>query len=97
MDDLSRRDFLKKGSIGVAAGAVALQAGGAVTKAVSAQAAERTSRGASTDTPAPEAAEAIVAYVRPGSRGEVHLMVGDNEVVQHDRELASRIIRASQS
>ena len=96
MDDLSRRDFLKKGSIGVAAGAVALQASGAITQAVSAKAAEHTARGAAA-ADAPTTKDAVVAYVRPGSRGEVHLLVGDAEVVQHDTDLARRIIRASQS
>ena len=95
MDDLSRREFLKRGSIGVAAGAIAIGSGAVVADAVAANAAERTSSGVSTE-PA-EASEPIVAYVRKGAHGEVRLMVGDHEVVHKDADLARRIIRAAHS
>jgi hypothetical protein len=90
MDDLSRREFLRKGSIGAVAGAVALSSGAAVSKVASAKAAEM--------PPTAEeatAAEPIVAYVKQGARGEVRVMVGSQEVVHDDPELARRIIRAS--
>jgi hypothetical protein len=38
-----------------------------------------------------EATEPLVAYVRDAHTGEVAVMVGEREVVVHDRELAARI------
>ena len=93
MDDLTRRDFLKRGSVGVAAGAIVLGAGSTLANAVAANAEERNpagTKGASATT-----SEPIVAYVRRGARGEVRLLVGEHEVVQHDTDLARRIIRAA--
>jgi hypothetical protein len=94
MDDLSRRDFLKRGSAGVAAGALVLGAGTSIGSAVAANASERETSGAASGGPA-EASEPIVAYVRRGAHGEVRLMVGEQELVQHDADLARRIIRAA--
>jgi hypothetical protein len=91
MDDLTRRDFLKRGSVGVAVGAVAIGSGATIAEAVAANAAERpASGGAAADT-----SEPIVAYVRKGTHGEVRLLVGDQEVVHRDADLARRIIRAA--
>jgi anaerobic selenocysteine-containing dehydrogenase len=91
MADLSRRDFIKRGSLGVAAGVAAAGIG------ADAALAGRVARGAK--EPATHAAttadEPIVAYVRRGSRGEVSLMVGGSEIVRKDADLARRIIRAS--
>jgi hypothetical protein len=92
MDDLSRREFLKRGSAGVALGAIAIGSGAAIGDAVAANAAERPATGGG--APA-EAAEPIVAYVKKGAHGEVRLMVGDQEVVHRDADLARRIIRAA--
>jgi hypothetical protein len=67
MADLSRRDFIRRGSIGVAAGVAAVGIG------ADAAMAGRVPRGKepSADTAASTAGEPIVAYVRRGSRGEV--------------------------
>jgi anaerobic selenocysteine-containing dehydrogenase len=92
MSDLSRRDFIKRGSLGVAAGVAAAGIG------ADAALAGRVARGAKepgTHAAATTADEPIVAYVRRGSRGEVSLMVGGSEIVRKDADLARRIIRAS--
>ena len=92
MDDVSRREFLRKGSIGAAAGAFAIGMGAeGVAKAATrsdAKAAPADAREVTSDEP-------IVAYVKQGTRGEVHVMVGSREVVRKDADLAKRIIRAS--
>jgi anaerobic selenocysteine-containing dehydrogenase len=92
MDDLSRRDFLKRGSAGVALGAIAIGSGATIADAVAANAKEKPASGGA--APA-EASEPIVAYVKKGAHGEVRLMVGDQEVVHRDADLARRIIRAA--
>jgi hypothetical protein len=94
MSDLSRREFLRKGSVGAAAGIAAakLVADGGIASAVV--------RGAdkAADVPVEERnAEPIVAVVKRGSRGEVTLMAGSTEVVRKDADLARRIVRASKS
>lgn len=91
MADLSRRDFIRRGSIGVAAGVAAVGIG------ADAALAGRVPRDKepSADAAASTAGEPIVAYVRRGSRGEVSLMVGSTEIVRKDADLARRIIRAS--
>lgn len=92
MADLSRREFIRKGSIGVAAGvaAIGLGAEGGIAHAAT---------GATNETPAEHGeaitSEPIVAYVRQGASGEVTVMAGSREVVHKDPDLARRIIRAS--
>ncbi|QBR92748.1 twin-arginine translocation signal domain-containing protein [Nocardioides euryhalodurans] len=64
------------------AGAVA----GTVAAAGSAQAA----------TPhADSAQESVVAYVPDHRRSELHVLVGEREVVVHDRDLVTRILNAA--
>jgi hypothetical protein len=41
------------------------------------------------------ARESVVAYVHDHRSSEVRLMVGEREVVVHDRELATRILNAA--
>jgi hypothetical protein len=37
----------------------------------------------------------VVAYIRDHRSSEVRLLVGEREVVVHDRELATRILNAA--
>jgi hypothetical protein len=89
MAELSRRTFLRR-SAAAAAGAAAVAAAGVPQIA---RAAGDVASGA--DTGAGDAgADTVVAYVRGGS-GEVTLMVGEQEVVARDRDLARRIRRVA--
>ena len=81
MSETSRRNLLAAGGAGVAAGAVGLTLSPA-------QAAEARRSGSS-------AKESVVAYVHDHRSSEVRLMVGEREVVVHDRELATRILNAA--
>jgi len=92
MSDLSRREFLRKGSVGVATGVVAarLVTDGAIASAAA--------REPGTVDDGPEDArsdEPVIAVVKRGSHGDVTLMVGSTEVVRKDADLARRILRAS--
>lgn len=81
MSDTSRRKLLAVTGASVAAGTVGLAMGPA-------QAAEaRRSR--------TSAHESVVAYVHDHRSSEVRLMVGEREVVVHDRDLATRILNAA--
>jgi hypothetical protein len=84
MSDTSRRKLLAAGGAGVAAGTVGLAglAGGP------AQAAEAQRSRSS-------AKESVVAYVHDHRSHEVRLMVGEREIVVHDRDLATRILNAA--
>ena len=92
MADFSRREFLRKGSIGVAAGVAAIGLG---TEGGIARAATRATNEAPAEEGEAITSEPIVAYVRQGASGEVTVMAGSREVVHRDPDLARRIIRAS--
>ncbi|MEO6510112.1 MAG: hypothetical protein ABIO16_03910 [Nocardioides sp.] len=80
MSDTSRRKFLAAAGIG-AAGTVGLTG-------ESASAAPATRR-------ADSAREPVVAFVEHHFSDRVHLMVGEREIVVHDRDLATRILNAA--
>jgi hypothetical protein len=81
MSETSRRKLLAAGGAGVAAGAVAM-----TVSPAEAGEARRTSS---------SARESVVAYVHDHRSSEVRLMVGEREVVVHDRDLATRILNAA--
>jgi len=88
---VSRRTFMRR-SAAAGAGAVALSGlGGAPGAAAAALTAPKEPAHGDEATPT----EAVVAYVRAGSSGEVTVMAGEREVVRRDRELARRILRAA--
>jgi hypothetical protein len=80
MSDTSRRKFLAVTGAGAAAGTVAMTAGKA-----SAAASRKPG----------SARESVVAYVRDHRSGELRLMVGEREVVVHDKDLVTRILNAA--
>ena len=81
MSDTSRRKLLAVTGASVAAGTVGLAMGPA-------EAAEARRSGTS-------ARESVVAYVHDHRSNEVRLMVGEREIVVHDRDLATRILNAA--
>ena len=82
MSNTSRRKFLEMAGTGAAvAGAAAV-----VPSAAFAGEAERGTKSAT---------EPVVAYVKDARSSELSLMVGDREVVVHDRDLVNRILNAA--
>jgi hypothetical protein len=81
MSDSSRRGFL------ILAGAAAAGAGVAAVAPSSSKAREQATRSVAVDGP-------IVAYVSDLQRGEVSVMMGEREVVVHDRALCASLARA---
>jgi anaerobic selenocysteine-containing dehydrogenase len=90
MSGVDRRTFIKRSAAGVA-GAAAIGALGAGPAAAATRLASRD--GGDTE-PESASGDAVVAYIRPGTR-EVRVMVGDREVVHRDADLARRILRAA--
>lgn len=87
MAEMTRRDLLKKGSLGLAgAAAIGMVAGGLPPVAAAA-----TPRRRSPMPTGGEPSEAVVAYVRDASSGEVGILVGTKEIVTHDAVLARRL------
>jgi hypothetical protein len=84
MSETSRRQVLAATGAGVAAGTVGLTglAGGAAHAAEARR------------TPG-SARESVVAYVQDHRSGTLRLMVGEREVVVHDRDLVTRILNAA--
>ena len=90
MSEVSRRTFIKRSAAG-AAGVAAIGALGAGPAA----AATRLGAHADADTDTAATSEdAVVAYVRPGTR-EVRVMKGEQEVVHRDPDLVRRLLRAA--
>ncbi|HST50165.1 hypothetical protein [Jatrophihabitans sp.] len=85
MTDSTRRTFL------IASGAGAAAIG--MAAAVPATADARTSDAASATLP--HDATDLVAHVADPSSGTVTLLVGEREVVVHDRDLVARLARAA--
>lgn len=80
MNDTSRRKLLAVAGTGAAAGVVGLAAGPAA---------------AQTRRNADSAQDSVVALVEGGGSDEITLMVGESEVVVHDRDLVNRILNAA--
>ena len=81
MSNTTRRNVLAIAGAGVAAGTVGLTSG----QAHAAPVARRND----------SAHESVVAYVKDHHSGELRLMVGEREVVVHDRDLVTRILNAA--
>lgn len=79
MSETSRRNFMAAAGIGVAAAS-------AVTLSASAAEAKPSVKGAK---------EPVIAMIDDHKAGVVHLLVGDREVVVHDKDLATRILNAA--
>ncbi|HEX4018240.1 MAG TPA: hypothetical protein VHX15_16005 [Frankiaceae bacterium] len=85
MSDSTRRTFL----VATGAGAAALS----VSALAPAAQAATTTKNAKGGSPASD--EPLVAYVSNASKGELTLLVGEREVLVHDRELVARLARAA--
>ena len=84
MSDTSRRKFLAAAGVGTA-GTVGLTGlNGSAEAAAPADA-----------TRSHSAKQPVVAYVEHHFSDWVHLMVGEREIVVHDRDLATRILNAA--
>ena len=86
MSDTSRRKFLAAAGIGAAGTTAGLMTGTGSASAAPAAAATRN---------ADSAKQPVVAYVEHHFSDRVHLMVGEREIVVHDRDLAARILNAA--
>ncbi|GAB3652565.1 hypothetical protein GCM10027596_01860 [Nocardioides korecus] len=80
MSETNRRKFLAVTGAGAVAGAVGLAASPA---------------SAAVTRRADSAQEPVVAYIEDHSSDELHLMVGEREVVVHDHDLVARILNAA--
>jgi hypothetical protein len=81
MSQTSRRTFLTVAGAGAAAGTVAATSGMAFA--------------AETRRKVDSAKQPVVAYVRDHRSSELQLMVGEREVIVHDRDLVARILNAA--
>jgi hypothetical protein len=89
MNNLTRRGFLTRSSIGVAIAAALAAIPGVATVL-------KQPRAAAMWNPAATLGEPLIAHVRDLNSGEISLLVGTREVVQKDVELARRLYAAAQ-
>jgi hypothetical protein len=93
MSELSRRSFLKQG------GATAAAAGALIVtpKALSRKAPAVTRGGAVSKSRASSKASnrTLVAHVPDVRKDELRVLIGEREIVLHDRALVSRLARAA--
>jgi hypothetical protein len=91
MNDLTRRRFLTRGSLGLAmAGALGAIPAIATALKLPAHAAFGIPQGGTAGM-----AEPLVAHVRDLATGEISLLVGTQQVIHRDRELAARLYAAA--
>jgi hypothetical protein len=86
MSDTSRRKFLAAAGIGAAG--TAGMVSGLMGESATAATAPATRNHDSAKQP-------VVAFVEHHYSDRVHLMVGEREIVVHDRDLAARILNAA--
>lgn len=79
MSETSRRKFLAAAGVGAAAGAAAIGTGGSAEAVPSAR----------------RATEPLLAVIDDPRQGTIRFLVGEREVVVHDRDLATRILNAA--
>jgi hypothetical protein len=90
MSDLSRRNFLAHGAAAAGAVVVVGQLGdGAASAATSLAGSEPASFGAR-----PVASQPFVVYIRNAAKGEVAVLLAEEEIVYTDRALVGRLQRA---
>ncbi len=95
MDDITRRRFLRKASVGAAAaGAVAVGGTGVFTALTSAEAASPPLL-ASSDTPGVEGS-GVIAHVDDAKAGRISIYVGTRKIEYTNRDLAQQLYRAAQ-
>ena len=88
MAGLTRRGFIKHASVSAAAvGVLAAGPGLSVVQAAT--------EPHNTALTARELQGPIVAHIRNVASGEIAVMVGTREIIVHDRELVSRLIRTA--
>src|SRR5579875_275849 len=99
MSRVSRRLFLVRGSLGVAAAGVAAAIPGIGGLASSAPEGAPEVDGAAgdlaTSTAGPDGA--VAAHIRDLATGEISIYSGDSQVIYRDPALAARLVQASQS
>jgi hypothetical protein len=94
MANLSRRQFLTRTSLTVAAGAAAAAGGPQVAGLLGSAEAVGTKAKAPATAAARTAEEPVVAYVRGGANAEVTVMAGHRKIVRTDPDLVRRLLGA---
>ncbi len=98
MSPLNRRDFLKSGSIAVAAAGVASAIPIAVPTLAGAsapKAPDTSESGVGREETGGQLDQPLVAHVRSLDTGEIGLFYGDREITYQDRNLAAQLHRAA--
>ena len=96
MAGVSRRSFLGKGSMAVAAAGVLSSVPGlsSLFSAAETEAPAGDAAVAGADVGTADLSEPLVAHVRDISTGEISVFNGTREVIVRDPQLASRLVRA---
>lgn len=92
MQDLSRRGFLKVAGKGAAAAGLVAVAPTALLATAGAATKPKAPKREATVRPVASSENLVVHIPNPRS-GEIRFMVGEREVVRHDRALVARLVR----
>ncbi len=93
MAQLSRRAFIQKTSVGLAAAA-------AVTAVPLIGGTRRSSsprKGTRSQSALPNSSSGLVAHITDRKTGEIHIYLGEQEIIHHDRALVSQLLSAAKS
>jgi len=96
MSELSRRSFLKQsGATAAAAGAFVAAPKGLTRSTAKAPTSDRPAARTTQAAIRARASRHLVVHVPDTRKNELRLLVGDREVVVHDRDLVARLARAT--
>jgi hypothetical protein len=99
MNELSRRLFLKRGSLTVAAAGIASSVPGMNLLSSlgpdSADAGEAASVGSGEAASADSLSGPLIAHVKDLSTGEISIFMGENEYSYRDPQMAAKLLRAA--
>ena len=93
MSEISRRGFLKASGGGLVTAGVIAAAPVTALKAASAATVGMNRSNAANEVHAVATTQTVVVHIPNPRSGELRFMVGEKEIIRHDRSLVARLIR----
>lgn len=93
MNEISRRGFLKGAQVSLVAAGIAAVSPMTMSTVATAATIKTGSTASKDDVHALSTTETVVVHIPNPRTGEIRLMVGEKEIIRHDRALVARLIR----
>ena len=93
MSEISRRGFLKSAQAGLVAAGIVAVAPVTMSAVANAATSKKPQVRSSTEAHSFATTENVVIHIPNPRSGEIRIMVGEKEIIRHDRALVARLIR----